>query len=668
MPVKVRYNGLEVDGNLVPMLSGAVHYWRLDPMRWETVLDKVKALGFPMIETYVPWSVHELSPGEFDFGRLDQAKNLDRFLSLAEEKGLKIILRPGPQINAELPDFGYPRRVLDGERFWSRDSFGAACVVTHCSSQFCAPSYASEELLNEFEPFLAALAPVIQKHLHPHGGVLALQVDNEAGYFGRPGTYDHDYSDASLKLYRHFLELKYRQLKAISEAYGSKQKSFEELEPPRVPELETLGGLRRSLDWAEYKEYQLTWFLSKAAELFKSKGLGGVPFFHNYYGAFDTPFNLSDVEKDSGLEFCGLDSYQHAPSAGASLDQARYLSSSSLLAYFPEFGSGAWPTKILARNAEDHAAHMLAGLMGGGKGMNFYMLVERDRWVGSPISAEGHERPELAGLFSRFNHFFAEQEWIKASPQNAAVLLDSRELQMLEAAALRPGEMADRDFFPRGFWRKPLPKALLNTELESGAAREFLSKGRQWLKLNSFSYALGDSSISTDKLKKHAFAIATAWGYLDEAYAKRLKAFVESGGYLVLGPEIPKFNSRFEKLAAWADLKLEHGKPLSLGDGKLLWLSHFDDKAVSAFIRKGKVIPELSLSDTSLDLAIHKVGGRSVLFVRNPHPEERPCTVAKEGKFVLKPLWSSGKFLGAVEERDVKLGPHEIKVWELIPC
>ena len=56
-----------------------------------------------------------------------------------------------------------------------------------------------------------------------------------------------------------------------------------------------------------------------------------------------------------------------------------------------------------------------------------------------------------------------------------------------------------------------------------------------------------------------------------------------------------------------------------------------------------------------------------VLFVRNPHGEERPCTVVREGKFVLKPLWSSGKFLGAVEEREVKLGSYEIKVWEVIP-
>jgi hypothetical protein len=104
-----------------------------------------------------------------------------------------------------------------------------------------------------------------------------------------------------------------------------------------------------------------------------------------------------------------------------------------------------------------------------------------------------------------------------------------------------------------------------------------------------------------------------------------------------------------------------------VGDGRLLWLPEWDAKAVGAFLRKGKLFPEISLSDPSLSLAVHKAGGRSLLFVRNPHPEPRSVLVQREGKFVLKPLWASGKFLGGVEEREVSLDAYEIKVWELIP-
>ncbi len=668
MPIKVRYNGLEVDGNLVPLVSGAAHYWRLDPEKWGAILDKVKGLGFHIVESYVPWAIHETAPGEFDFGRLDPARNLDRFLTLAEERGLKVILRPGPQINAELPDFGYPRRILEEPRFWSRDSFGGPCILSHMTTQFAVPSYASEELINEFEPFLAALSPILQKHMHPHGGLIALQVDNEAAYFFRPGTYDNDYSEPSLALYRHFLEMKYRQVKALNEAYGASETQFAGVEAPRKPALGSLGELRRCLDWTEYKEYQLLWFLSKLVSLFKAKGLGNVPLFHNNFSPTETPFNLADVEKDSGLDFCGIDSYRHAESSGESLDQGRYLATASVLPYVPEYGAGVWPFDIRTRDVHDHSANMLAALMGGARGINFYMLVERERWVGSPISAGGQERPELAALFRRFNEFFNGQEWPKSSPQNAAVLLDSREAQVLEAACLRPGQFGERGFFPPDLWRLQLPKELLGSATELAELRRFRESGRTWLRENSFSYALGDSSIGTDKLKKYAFAFATAWGTMDEAYGRRLRSYVESGGYLVLGPELPSKNTRFEKLKTFEDLTFEAGKPASLGDGKLLVLPAFDPKAVASFIRKGRVIPEVTLSDASLDLALHKSGGRTILFVRNPNADERPCTVGREGKFVLKPLWSSGKFLGAVEEREVRLAPHEIKVWEVIPC
>jgi len=57
-----------------------------------------------------------------------------------------------------------------GRSFWSRDSLGAPCVLSHMTSQFCVPSYANEALITEFEPFLAALTPVLQKHLHPTEG------------------------------------------------------------------------------------------------------------------------------------------------------------------------------------------------------------------------------------------------------------------------------------------------------------------------------------------------------------------------------------------------------------------------------------------------------------------------------------------------------------------
>jgi len=141
---------------------------------------------------------------------------------------------------------------------------------------------------------------------------------------------------------------------------------------------------------------------------------------------------------------------------------------------------------------------------------------------------------------------------------------------------------------------------------------------------------------------------------------------VEEGGQLIVGPAWPSLNARFEPLKAWEGLTPEAGKPLAVGEGRLLWQPVFDAKATAAHLRKGKVFADITLSDPTLELALHKSGGRNLLFVRNPHAETRQAKVQREGKFVLKPLWSTGKFLGAVEERDVTLAPHEIKVWDVL--
>lgn len=48
--------------------------------------------------SYVPWNVHELSPGQFTFSG---ASDLPRFLALAKEADLVVLLRLGPYICGE---------------------------------------------------------------------------------------------------------------------------------------------------------------------------------------------------------------------------------------------------------------------------------------------------------------------------------------------------------------------------------------------------------------------------------------------------------------------------------------------------------------------------------------------------------------------------------------
>ena len=46
-------------GQPFKILSGAIHYFRIDPADWYHSLFNLKALGFNTVETYVPWTLHD---------------------------------------------------------------------------------------------------------------------------------------------------------------------------------------------------------------------------------------------------------------------------------------------------------------------------------------------------------------------------------------------------------------------------------------------------------------------------------------------------------------------------------------------------------------------------------------------------------------------------------
>ena len=86
----------EIDGRPTTILAGEVHYFRLPPTRWQSVLTELKAAGMNTVSTYIPWLVHEEEEGVFDFtGQSDERNNLKHFIELVHQNGLYLIARPG---------------------------------------------------------------------------------------------------------------------------------------------------------------------------------------------------------------------------------------------------------------------------------------------------------------------------------------------------------------------------------------------------------------------------------------------------------------------------------------------------------------------------------------------------------------------------------------------
>ncbi|KXT77514.1 Beta-galactosidase 3 [Streptococcus sp. DD11] len=155
-----------LDGREFKILSGAIHYFRVQPQDWYHSLYNLKALGFNTVETYLPWNMHEPQKGVFDFqGILD----IERFLQTAQDLGLYAIVRPSPFICAEWEFGGLPAWLLN-ENLRIRSS--------------------DEGFLQAVASYYDALLPRLVPRLLDNGGnILMMQVENEYGSYGEDKAY-----------------------------------------------------------------------------------------------------------------------------------------------------------------------------------------------------------------------------------------------------------------------------------------------------------------------------------------------------------------------------------------------------------------------------------------------------------------------------------------------
>lgn len=98
-----------LNGEEFKMISGTVHYFRIVPEYWRDRLEKLKLMGCNTVETYIPWNFHEPEKGKYDF---EGPKDFEKFIEIATELGLYIIMRPSPYICAEWEYGGLPYWLL----------------------------------------------------------------------------------------------------------------------------------------------------------------------------------------------------------------------------------------------------------------------------------------------------------------------------------------------------------------------------------------------------------------------------------------------------------------------------------------------------------------------------------------------------------------------------
>jgi len=149
------------------LIAGSMHYFRIHPGQWHDRIARLADLGVNTLDTYVAWNFHEKIEGSAQFAGW---RDVERYIELAADAGLDVVVRPGPFICAEWDNGGLPAWLTGrpGIRLRSTDPL----------------------FFDPVQRWFDALMPRLSALQSANGGpIIAFQVENEFGSYGD----DQDY-------------------------------------------------------------------------------------------------------------------------------------------------------------------------------------------------------------------------------------------------------------------------------------------------------------------------------------------------------------------------------------------------------------------------------------------------------------------------------------------
>jgi beta-galactosidase GanA len=459
MKIAIKDNRLYADKKKINLISGEVHYWRLDPELWPKVLRKVKGLGLKVVATYICWDFHEIKEGEFDFiGETNPRRNLHGFLSLLKEMGFWVIIRPGPYIYSEWRNLGVPDHAANYHRLHP-DYLKKASVYI-------------KEVSRIIKPFLAT----------NNGNIILFQPDNEIDPFL------YRFSD-QLGLYKEsgpfkdYIKKKYKNVSRLNNAWQTKYKSFKSAKAFLNYSQRTPGEIKRFLDLKGFLNDYVCRCAKWVLEEYRKNSID-VPSILNCYTGFkiQDPFTLSEIG-----DIVGYDIYPAAEFKEYNKEFREYLQwlrvsgSISPVSYIAEFESGIWygrHFKASGLKANHYRLKDIAALAMGVKGFNWYMLVNRDNWQESPINEQADVRGGIYNAFKEVANIYNNIDIPALKPTaNVALSLDSDSFHIkskLTEEVLSAAYEADIDYKLFLFSDDLPPEKLLIY-----ASEDWLSKDKQ---------------------------------------------------------------------------------------------------------------------------------------------------------------------------------------------
>ena len=536
------------NGKPVFIISGEIHYFRLDSKRWEKHLKLLKDSGANTTSTYIPWDWHEYEENKFDFtGETNPARNLIKYIKLCKKVGLDLIVKPGPYILAEYEGQGLPQ--------WLLNKVSKNAHALDENGNVISPdlmSYMSDEYLKYSFLWYDKIMPIVSEYQESNGGpITMMQVCNEVGVFQWLSG-KIDYNESVIKLYNEFLVDKYKSIEKLNSTYGTKYSSFEKLSAP-------IGKIENKQDYCAYYDFHLFYrhfyalYLDILIKKIRSFGVK-VQLTHNipgwiYGNAAELPMLISTYEEIMRTRDDIVFGLDHIPEFVSFRNAHSDLACNKILEAMQPYGP-VWAAEFQCGTREHHVksdandleTFYFASLAHGLNSFNYYMFSQginpkskgffgKTFYYQTALTAKA----EKSSLYESIN---TVNDFIKKEKEN---LLLSKTKSEICIGLYKPyfyTELTTSQMLKD----KRLDVEKLGLQFDPRFVREeiFFNGLLRGLQTLNFSYDIQDlENTSIESLLQFKQLWITTTEFMDAGTQTLLAKYVKRGGHLILYPVIP---------------------------------------------------------------------------------------------------------------------------------
>jgi beta-galactosidase len=380
-----------------------------------------------------------------------------------------------------------------------------------------------------------------------------------------------------------------------------------------------------------------------------------------------------DEELD-GLSVAGIDAYQEPKNIDMLQERIRYLAGSSKLPSVPEFGSGSWFDRNCLLTADEEEYGYLYSFMNGLKAINFYMLVERDRWTGCPITVDGRIRENFYQMFKNMLQMLKDEKIYEYQRKPKILILKNYDMGRFKALySVMDLNILSSNCFITG---PDLPFELFVPDTALGlymdqddghyAREEWILQITKALNEQHYDFNYSDQYLKKEKWQEYDVIFASTYDFMDEDMQENLLQFAQgSGKKLFIGPCVPYLDRNFKQCTILKDA-IEQGNDAEVQNEKAVCsITVLPDPSQFSFDYLNMENEYIYEADNvEISLHYHSSGSNHLLFIANHSSQMKTVRFYYQHKRNLRSIWR-GIGMNTNNMLIAELLPYTVSIWKV---